>query len=127
VPALSSYDYAIVRVVPRVERGECLNVGVVLFCRTRRFLQARIELDRRRLAGLAPDIDVEELERALATFPLVCAGGLAAGQLAALPQTERFQWLIAPRSAVIQTSPVHCGLCDDPVRELTQLLERFVL
>jgi hypothetical protein len=127
VPALSVYDYAIIRVVPRVERGEYLNAGVIVFCRTKRFLEARIALDQQRLRALDHSIDIEALEHGLATYPSVCAGGAAAGALGELPQTERFHWLIAPRSTVIQTSPVHCGLSSDPALELAQLLERYVL
>ncbi|HEU5090997.1 MAG TPA: DUF3037 domain-containing protein [Roseiflexaceae bacterium] len=127
MPALNSYDYAIIRVVPRVERGEFLNAGIVLFCRTRRFLQARIALNHARLAALAPRLEVGDVEQALATYPAVCAGGKAAGALGALPQTERFHWLVAPRSTVIQTSPVHCGVCADLEHELNRMMERFVL
>ena len=120
--ARSSYDYAIVRVVPRVERGEFVNVGVILFCRTRRFLGARIGLDVARIAALAPQIDIDELNRHLAIIPLVCAGGADAGPIGALPLAERFHWLVAPRSAMIQTSPVHSGLCDTPEAALDELL-----
>ena len=122
----SSYDYAIVRVVPRVERGEFVNAGVILFCRTRRFLGARIALDAGRLAALAPQLDINELNRHLAVIPLVCAGGVAAGSIGLLPQAERFHWLVAPRSAMIQTSPVHSGLCDAPDAALDALLEGLV-
>ena len=121
--ARSSYDYAIVRVVPRVERGEFVNAGVILFCRTRRFLGARIGLDVARIAALAPQIDIDELNRHLAIIPLVCAGGADAGPIGALPLAERFHWLVAPRSAMIQTSPVHSGLCDTPEAALDELLE----
>jgi hypothetical protein len=122
----SSYDYAIVRVVPRVERGEFVNAGVILFCRTRRFLGARIALDAGRLAALAPWIEIEEVNRHLAIIPLVCAGGSAAGPIGELPLADRFHWLVAPRSAMIQTSPVHCGLCDAPEQALDDLLDALV-
>ncbi|MEP7190062.1 MAG: DUF3037 domain-containing protein [Roseiflexaceae bacterium] len=122
----SSYDYALVRVVPRVERGEFVNVGVILFCRTRRFLGARIALDGGRLAALAPQLDITELSQHLATIPLVCAGGAGSGPIGALPLADRFHWLVAPRSAMIQTSPVHSGLCDVPETALEQLLESLV-
>jgi hypothetical protein len=125
--ARSSFDYAVLRVVPRVERGEFVNAGVVLFCRTRRFLAARVALDAQRLAALAPSLDISEAERHLALIPLVCAGGPEAGPIGALEQAERFHWLVAPRSAMIQTSPVHSGLCEDPELALEQLLERLVL
>jgi hypothetical protein len=111
-----TFDYALVRVVPRVERGEFLNAGVVLFCRTRRFLDARIELDRRRLYALAPHLSPEIVQQHLDVITLVCAGGRAAGPIGELPISERFHWLVAPRSTIIQTAPVHSGLCpaDEP-------------
>ena len=124
--AQSSYDYAIVRVVPRVERGEFVNAGVILFCRTRRFLGARIALDASRLAALAPQLDIPEVNRHLAIIPLVCAGGVEAGPIGLLPLADRFHWLVAPRSAMIQTSPVHSGLCDAPEAALEQLLDALV-
>ena len=122
----SSYDYAIVRVVPRVERGEFVNAGVLLFCRTRRFLGARIALDASRLVAIAPQLDITDVARHLAVIPLVCAGGVGSGPIGLLPLAERFHWLVAPRSAMIQTSPVHSGLCDEPAAELEQLLEALV-
>jgi hypothetical protein len=127
MPARDVFEYAIVRVVPRVEREEFINAGVVLFCRTRRFLDARIALDTRRLAALAPDLDVASIQAELDHIPLVCAGGAAAGPIGLLPQAERFRWLVAPRSTIVQPSPVHCGLCDDPRVELDQLVETMVM
>jgi hypothetical protein len=124
--AQSSYDYAIVRVVPRVERGEFINAGVILFCRTRRFLGARIAFDAGRLTAIAPHVDVHDVAQHLSAIPLVCAGGVGAGPIGALPQAERFHWLVAPRSAMIQTSPVHSGLCDEPAAALERLLEWLV-
>src|SRR5579862_8131814 len=106
MPTASSYDYAITRVVPSVERGECLNVGVILFCRTRRFLDMRIDFDPLRLLALAPTIDLEAVRNHLDTFILVCAGKPEAGYVAGLSQPERFHWLVAPRSTIIQISPV---------------------
>jgi hypothetical protein len=120
------YSYAIVRVVPRVERGECINVGVILFARTRRFLEARIELDPERLRALAPAVDTELIARHLATFVAIGAGSPEGGPLAALPQSERFHWLTAPRSTMIQTSPVHIGRCADPNAALEDLLDDYV-
>ena len=119
-------SYAIIRVVPRVERGECINAGVILFVRQRRFLEARIELDLDRLRALAPAADLVLIERHLGTFPAICAGAPEAGPLAELPQSERFHWLTAPRSTVIQTSPVHVGCTSDPPAELERLLDAFV-
>ena len=126
MPEPSSFDYAIVRLVPSVERGEFVNVGVILFCRSRRFLGARIELDRRRLAALAPIEDLAELERHLASIPRICAGGDGSGPIGTLSLAERFHWLVAPRSTVIQTSPVHAGLCADPQAALDHLMETMV-
>lgn len=126
MPALASFDYAVVRVVPRVEREEFVNAGVILFCRTRRFLEARIELNQARLRALAPAIDLPEVEERLALIPRICRGGPAAGPLGALSQAERFHWLVAPRSTMIQTSAVHSGLCDDLAAELERLVATMV-
>ena len=110
----AAYDYAIVRVVPRVERGEAINAGVILACPTRDYLGAQIALDEARLRALAPDCDVAELRVALDAIAWIAAGDPRGGPIAALPRRERFHWLVAPRSAIIQTSPVHTGLCADP-------------
>lgn len=126
MPARSSFDYAVVRVVPRVEREEFLNAGVVLFCLERGFLDARVELDRPRVAALAADADLDAIRAHLEAIPRVCAGGPAGGPIGALSQRERFHWLTAPRSTMVQLSPVHSGLCDDPVRALERLFERLV-
>ena len=123
---LCAFDYSIVRVVPRVDRGEFINAGVVLFCSTKAFLDARIELDRNRLIALAPDVDVSLVESHLSVIPLVCRGGADAGAIGALPQRARFHWLVAPRSTIIQMSPVHTGRTGDPAAALERLLERMV-
>jgi hypothetical protein len=120
------YSFAIVRVVPRVERGECVNVGVVLFVRERRYLAARIDLDRARLLALAPDLDLDLVERHLATFLAISGGASEGGPLADLPPAERFHWLVAPRSTMIQTSPAHVGRTADPAAELDRLLDAYV-
>lgn len=125
--APNSYDYALIRVVPSVERGECLNVGVILFCRTRNFLDALIHLDEQRLAALAPQLDLDEVRRHLEEIPRICKGGKEAGSLGTLSQSERFHWLVSPRSTIIQPSPVHSGLCDDPQAALQHLLKTMVL
>ena len=122
----STYDYAIVRVVPRVERGEQINAGVILSCPTAGFLGARVALDVNKLRALAPDIDVDGVERALDVVAWIAAGDPRGGPIAALPRGERFHWLVAPRSAIIQPSVVHTGLCDDPPVALDRLLERLV-
>jgi hypothetical protein len=122
----SPFQYAIVRVVPRVERGECVNAGVVLFCRPRRFLAARIALDEARLLALAPGADLAVVRDHLDALARIAAGDAAAGPIAALDPSERFHWLVAPSSTMIQCSPVHTGLTADPARELDHLLERLV-
>lgn len=126
MPALRSFDYAVIRVVPRVERDELINAGVVLYCLTERFLGAVVELDRARLLALAPGVDIGLVESHLASFPQVCAGGSAAGPIGQMSQSERFHWLVAPRSTIIQTSPVHSGLCAEPQAALERLLDRMV-
>jgi hypothetical protein len=115
-----------VRVVPRVERGEFLNVGVVLFSREQDFLAARFEVDEDRLRSLAPTVDLAVVERHLATFQALCDGDPSGGPLAAMPSADRFHWLVAPRSTMIQTSPVHVGRGEDPRRALDDLLAEFV-
>jgi hypothetical protein len=127
MPAPHVFEYAAIRVVPRVERGEYLNAGVLVFCRTRRFLEARIRLDAARLQALAPDIDSAMIDELLGYIPLVCAGGAAAGPIGKLPAHERFRWLAAPRSTVIQPAPVHSGLCDDPRVALERLAKALAL
>jgi hypothetical protein len=122
----SSFDYAIVRVVPRVERGELINAGVIVSCPTERYLAARIALDVARLHALSPTTYAEEVAAALALIPLIAAGDPRGGPIAALPRGERFHWLVAPRSAMIQTSPVHTGICDPPSAALDQLIARLV-
>ncbi len=126
MPTAHSYDYAVLRVVPRVERCEFINAGVILFCRVRRFLGASVELDRERLRALAPCVDAEQVEKHLSAVSLVCAGGRAAGPIGMLGMAERFHWLVSPRSTLVQPSPVHCGMCDDPARELEHLLDTMV-
>ena len=120
------FQYAAVRVVPRVERGEFLNAGVVLYCPRLRFLGARTELDAAALAALAPWCDAEEIRPHLQTLERVAAGDPAGGPIAALPASERFHWLTAPASTVVQPSPVHTGLTSDPQGELERLFERLV-
>jgi hypothetical protein len=126
MPALSSFDYAIVRVVPRVERGEFVNAGVILFCLERDFLQARIEVNEPRLLALWPEIDLELVRQHLEAIPKICAGSPDAGPIARLSLRERFHWLVAPRSTMIQVSPVHAGLCDSPERVLDELFSQMV-
>ena len=126
MPTLSTYDYAIVRVVPRVERGEFINAGVIVSCAAIGYLQARIELDEAKLLVLDPSADVAGIRAGLAAIPVICAGGKAAGALGALSTRERFHWLVAPRSTSIQTSPVHTGRCTSPERQLEHLMQQMV-
>jgi Protein of unknown function (DUF3037) len=120
------FAYAILRVVPRVERGEQLNAGVVLYCRRRGFLAARVELDELRLAALAPDLDPERVRAHLHALARIAAGDPAGGAVAALEPSERFGWLVAPSSTIVQPSPVHTGLCDDPAEMLDRLFDELV-
>jgi hypothetical protein len=126
MPARSAFEYAAIRVVPRVERDEFVNVGVVLLCRQRRFLAARLQLDEARLRALDPQLDLAALAEQLEHIPVVCAGGRAAGPIGELPLYERFRWLTAPRSSVIQPGPVHVGLCEDPELALERVFAQLV-
>ena len=127
MPATSSYDYAIIRVVPHVERGECINVGVILFCRMRRFLGASIHIDESRLLALASDLDLPVLRQQLEHIICICEGRDECGPIAQLSQSERFHWLVSPHSTIIQSSPVHSGLCCDPTTTLQNLVRKLVL
>jgi hypothetical protein len=127
VPTNSSYDYAIIRVVPFVERGECINVGIILFCRTRRFLGMLTRLDQQRLSILAPQLDLSAVQQQLEHLEKICYGKKESGPLGELSLSERFHWLVSPRSTIIQTSPVHSGICNDPAAELQKLLRKLVL
>jgi hypothetical protein len=126
VPADYTYDYAIVRVVPRVERGEQVNVGVILSCADTDFLDARIEVDEAVLRSLDPQIDVAAVRANLDVIPTVCRGGPEAGPIGLLGPRDRFRWLVAPRSTIIQPSPVHTGRTSDPVACLEHLMDRIV-
>jgi hypothetical protein len=121
-----SYDYAVLRVVPRVDREEFVNVGVIVSCPAKSFLEARVELDEPRLLALAPDIDVDAVRTYLASIPVICAGGPAAGPIGKLSARERFDWLVAPRSTIIQTSRVHTGRCTSPGDLVEHLLNVMV-
>lgn len=126
MPTPPTYDYAVLRVVPRVERGEFVNAGIVLWCAGARFLGARIELDEAALTALDPAVDLPQVHEALAAIERVCAGGDGAGALGKLSARERFHWLVAPRSTTIQTSPVHTGRCTDPAQALEHLMTVMV-
>ncbi|MEO8508549.1 MAG: DUF3037 domain-containing protein [Betaproteobacteria bacterium] len=126
MPAPSTYDYAVIRVVPRVEREEFVNVGVVISCPAHDFLEARIEVDAQRIAALDPTLDVDAIHAHLATIPVICKGGAAAGPIGRLSARERFRWLTAPRSTAIQFSSAHTGRCDDPAALLERLMRTMV-
>ena len=122
----SPFQYALLRVVPRIDRGECINAGVVLFAPTRSFLGARVALDAERLAALSPDADADALRRELEGIAAVASGEPGAGPMARLPASGRFHWLVSPSSTSVQPSAVHTGLCDDPAAMLEALFERLV-
>ena len=125
--APNSYDYALIRLVPSVERGECLNIGVILFCRTLDFLGIRIYLNAARSLALSPDLDLADIQQELDSFLLICEGGPEAGPLGNMSQSERFHWLVSPRSTIIQISATHEGVCDNPEAALEHLLKTMVL
>ena len=126
MPGKFRYDYAVVRVVPKVDREEFINAGVIVSCPELSFLEARIELNEARLLALDPSVDLELVRKHLASIPTICRGGDGAGSIGQLPQRQRFHWLVAPRSTVIQTSPVHTGRCGDPVAALEHLVTTMV-
>jgi hypothetical protein len=123
---LCTYDYAIIRVVPRVERGEFINAGIILSCDVERILLARIELDEHRLLALDPRADLGPICDALAIIPALCAGGPDTGPIGAMSERERFHWLVSPKSTIVQTSPVHNGQCADPEGALEHLMITMV-
>ena len=123
---MKPFAYALMRVVPRVERGECVNVGVVMFCRQYDYLDLRAHVDETRLAALAPDLDPEAVRSRVAALTGVARGNAHAGALAQLPPSERFGWLVAPSSTIIQPSEVHTGLTDEPAASLDRLLQSLV-
>ena len=126
MPADYTYDYAIIRIVPRVERGEQINAGIVLSCPDADFLGARIALDEQALLAIDPHADLDAVRRNLEVFPAVCRGGEGAGPIGLLPPRARFRWLVAPRSTIIQPSPVHTGRTADPARCLEHLMATVV-
>jgi hypothetical protein len=126
VPAEYTYDYAIIRVVPRVDRGEQINVGVIVSCPDASHLDARIELDEGLLLAIDPLVDIATVRANLAVIPAVCRGGADAGPIGALEPRARFRWLVAPRSTMIQPSPVHTGRTHNPAACLEHLMDRVV-
>lgn len=123
---LRTYDYAIVRVVPRVERGEFINAGIILSCDVERILMSSIELDEAALLTLDASVDLELVRSSLATIPAVCAGVVGAGEIGKLSARERFHWLVSPKSTIVQTSPVHTGQCNDVPAALEHLMNRMI-
>ena len=126
MPDRYSFNYAVVRVVPHAEREEFMNVGVILSCHATGYLDAAFAVDGKRLAAFAPGLDVAELQAHLEAIRLICEGGDAGGAIGRLPRRARFDWLVAPRSTIVRTSPVHAGLCSDPQQALQQLLRKMV-
>jgi Protein of unknown function (DUF3037) len=126
VHVLRTYDYAIVRVVPRVERGEFVNVGIILSCDIERILQASIDLDETALLALDATVDLELVRDTLASIPAICSGGVQAGAIGKLSPRERFHWLVSPRSTIVQTSPVHTGQCSNLAAALEHLMQRMI-
>ena len=124
--ALRTYDYAVIRVVPRVERGEFMNAGIILSCDVERILLAGIELDEKALLAVDPHADLDLVRSALQSIPAICTGGEAAGDIGKLSARERFHWLVAPRSTIVQTSPVHTGRCAEPAAALEHLMQTMV-
>ena len=121
-----TYDYAIIRVVPRVDRGEQVNAGVILSCADVDFLDARVDLDEAVLLALDPGVDLEAVRATLATIPAICRGGAEAGPIGELPARGRFRWLVSPRSTIVQPSPVHTGRTSDPAACLEKLMDQLV-
>ena len=121
------FEYAVIRIVPRVEREEFLNVGVILYCPKQKFLKVKYHLNKKRIAHLCDQADMDELEAHLKTFELISNGDKNAGPIALLPMAERFRWLTATRSTIVQTSKVHPGFCDDAEKTLDKLFQQVVV
>jgi hypothetical protein len=122
-----AFEYAVLRVVPRMERGEQVNVGVLLYCQQADYLDVAVQLDEARVGAICHDLDLDDVRSALSSIAVVCAGGAAAGAVGAGSRRERFGWLTAPRSTVVQPGPVHAGLTTDPAATVHRLLTRLVL
>lgn len=126
MPENHLFEYAVIRVVPKVEREEFINIGVILYCGPKKFLKCLIELDEKRLGALCCDVDVDELKGHIESFKKICSGGKDGGPIGKLSLAERFRWLTATRSTILQASKVHPGLVDDPELKLGMLFEQLV-
>ncbi len=122
-----TYEYAIIRLVPKVEREEFINIGVILFSKKKKFLEMKYQLDSTRIHTFSNEVDIEVINDYLKAWQLICEGSDQGGRIAKLEQSFRFRWLAAAKSTIVQTSPTHPGLCTDPVQTLESLFERFVL
>jgi hypothetical protein len=120
------YDYCVIRIVPKVDREEFINAGVILSCEEKEFLKARVELDEQRLGAFYPEFDIETAKTHLSAIPVICAGTAEAGPIGQLSKRKRFYWLTSPKSTIVQISPVHSGYCKDPDKELKHLFEVLV-
>ncbi len=121
------YEYAIIRLVPKVERGEYINIGVILLAKKKNFLALKYNIDENRIKAFSNDVDIDLVKDYLCAWELVCAGGSKGGKIGALEIRVRFRWLTANRSTIIQSSPVHPGFCSDPEKELEKLFVKFVI
>ncbi len=121
------FEYAVIRIMPKVEREEFINAGVVLYCAKQKFLQMEFHLDEKRLAAIASDTNIPEIHKYLCAFKHICSGAAEGGEIGKLPIAERFRWLTATRSTVVQTSKVHPGFCDDAGKMLARLYTQLVL
>jgi hypothetical protein len=121
------FEYAIIRIMPRVEREEFLNVGIVLYCKERKFLKTKYGINKQRLNAICAEVDCKEVEEHLQSFEKISAGEKAGGQIAVLDMASRFRWLTATRSTIIQTSKVHPGFCEDPNQTMEKLYMQFVM
>lgn len=126
MPAKYLFEYSVIRAVPKVERGEFINIGVVVYCAQLKFLNASFRVDEKRLTGFSPTLDIAAIQEYLDAFEKICKGGTDAGPIGMLPIAERFRWLTATRSTILQSSPVHTGLCDDAEEKLKQLFQNLV-
>ena len=127
MPEKHVFEYAVIRIVPKVEREEFLNTGVIVFCKRKKYLEMRYQVDEKRLLAFSPDLDVAEIEHYLAAWDSICKGNAASGEFAQRDAAERFRWLTAAKSTIIQCSQVHPGLCSDPATLLDDLFNRYVM